>query len=76
MGAPRFKKTISEVRRQHSRLFKRFKAGEVARVCIVQEKGTGRVLVAATNYEVAARELEKQGLTDAEWDIADFTVES
>jgi hypothetical protein len=48
----------------------------VARACIVQEKGTGRVLVAATNYEVAARELEKQGLTDAEWDIADFTVES
>ncbi len=74
MGAPKFKVTLKQQRKAHSALFSRFKRGEVPTVTIVQEKGTGKVLVVATNYETAAKELDRLGLKDAPWDIDDHFV--
>lgn len=77
MGKPKFTVSIKEQRRAHASMFKRLNAGKIPRVTIVQEKpeAGGKVLVVASNYEKAAEQLAKLGLTDTAWDIADHMIQ-
>lgn len=73
MGAKTIKRTLREQRRAHAQTFDRVRRGRVAFVAITQDPA-GKILSVGINYEAAVKQLEKLGIQDQPYNIADFQV--